>query len=134
MTLRVLSHATFAPSYDQQLLDNMETSSLEDILNDLEANSRTVFGETSAKIHTVLSKHTWSALAYKVSCHLDDLLVRKTAEECRDIFDLIRVYCNFNDISELQFIYEQLKEHFKCSGNPMPGLRFTDNDPQIQDN
>ena len=126
MTLRVLSHDTFSGSYSSQLLSKIDESSLEDILYDLECNVHNLFGETSKKIHSTISKHVWAALVYKTSGKLDGLLVRKIAEECRWMFDLVRLYHHYDEIPELKFIYEQLKEHFKCSGNPMPGLKFTD--------
>jgi len=126
MSLRLLSHDTFSGSYNSQFFAVLEENSLDDILNDLECCAHSVFGETSKKIHSTLSKHAWSALVYKVSNHMDGLLTRKTAEECRLVFELTRIYHNFDEIAELKFIYEKLQEHFKCSRNPMPALRFED--------
>lgn len=126
MLLRLLSHDAFAGSYNSQFFHIINENSLEDILHDLECCAHTIFGETSKKIHSTMSKHAWSALTYKVSTQMDGLITRKTAEECRLVFELVRLYHHFDEIAELRFIYEQLQEHFKCSRNPMPALRFED--------
>jgi len=126
MPLRLLSHDIFAGSYNSQFFDVLEENSLEDILHDLECRAHNMFGATPKCIHTTLTQHAWAALVFKASNSLDGLMTRKIAEECRLVFDLTRVYYSFDDIEELKFIYDKLKEHFKCSGNPMPALRFED--------
>ncbi len=126
MKLRILNHNYFTGSYNQQFINNIDSNTLENLLNDIECNRHTLFGEIEQKIHTSLSKNAFIALAFKVSNLLDGKLVRKTAEECRLAFDIIRLYYNFDDIKKLKFIYEHLREHFKYSRNPMPSLKFKD--------
>lgn len=126
MPLRLLRNDAFAGSYSSQIFNVVEGNSLEDILHDLECCAHNIWGETTNKIHSTLAKHAWAALVYKVSSQLDGLLTRKTAEECRLAYELVRTYYNFDDFEELKFIYEQLHEHFKYSRNPMPALRFED--------
>lgn len=126
MSLRLLSHDAFAGSYNSQFFNIVDENSVEDILNDLECCAHNIFGETSKKIHSTMSKNAWSALTYKISTKMDGLLTRKTAEECRLVFELVRIYHNFDEITELKFIYEKLQEHFKFSRTPMPALRFED--------
>lgn len=127
MPLRLLSHHIFAGSYNNQFFNIVQNNSLQDILNDLECNAYTVFGKSDAKIHSTLTKHAWAALVFKVSSQLDGLLTRKIAEECRAVFEMVRIYHTFDEIEELKFIYEKLHEHFKYSRNPLPALHFEDN-------
>jgi hypothetical protein len=123
MTLRLLNHTLFSGSYNSQILNVIETASLEDLVNDLECNANNIFGKTENKIHSTLSKDVYRSLIYKVSNHLDGNLTRKTAEECRCIFEITRLYYNFDDIDELKFVYEYLQDHFKYTANPMPSLK-----------
>ena len=123
MTLRLLNNTLFSGSYNSQILNVIETVSLEDIVNDLECNSHGIFGKTENKIHSTLSKDVYMSLIYKVSNHLDGNLTRKTAEECRSIFEITCLYYNYEQINELKFVYEYLQDHFKYSGNPMQTLK-----------
>ena len=126
MTLRLLSHTLFSGSYNSQILNVIEKASLEDLINDLQCNANSILGKTENKIHSTLSKDAYISLIYKISNHLDGNLTRKTAEECRCIFEITRLYYNFDQIAELKFVYEYLFEHFKHSRIPMPCLKFKD--------
>ena len=120
MSLRVLSHDPFSGSYESQLLREMDSHCLENILHDLDCHSYGFFGETSTPIAATLTKLGWCAVAYKVSASLDGNLVRKTAETCRRGYEMILRYNSMDDMEELKFIHDHLSEHYKFSRHPMP--------------
>lgn len=120
MVLRILCHGTFSGSYEQQMLDHLSGDALEDILHDLHCHAHGLFGETMTPIHATLTKIGWCAIIYQISSLLDGQLVRKTANVCRDGYELALQYYSMEDMEELKFVYDHLKEHYKFSRHPMP--------------
>lgn len=121
--MRILRHGYFSGSYEQQVLDELSADTLEDILHDLHGYAHGLLGETRTPIHATLTKIGWCALVYQISSLLDGQLVRKTADICRDGYELALQYYSMEDMEELKFIYDHLKEHYKFSRHPMPVLK-----------
>ena len=117
MSLRVLSHSLISGSYDSQFLEKVNTSPLEDLNHDLKSIQYGMFS-TSATISGTLSRNALNQYAIRVSSHCDGLLTQKTADECRQAYNIIKKH--YNDIEELNAIFEHLKEYYKNSRRPMP--------------
>lgn len=117
MALRVLSHNVMAGSYEHQFLTRVNDAPLEDLNHDLVRLQYGVFN-AAATVAGTLSRNAMAVYAIRVSSHCDGLLTQKTADECRQAYNIIKKYCP--DVQELQAVFEHLREYYKKSRRPMP--------------
>lgn len=117
--MHILSHYIFAGSYDQQFLTVMNNTYIDHLLDDLDSDAFNGFGtRLGVPVASQISHNTYFGFCVRVSSLLGGQLNRLTAEKCRRAYTIIHRY--YPDISELQAIYEQLREHYKGTRNPMP--------------
>ena len=118
--MSVFCHTAFAQSYDTQFIGAMNEYDLDVLLKALDEPAQNVFGNRTITVADTLKKETWLFFAVHVCNHLDGVLTRLTAEQCRIAYRLMKKYHNEDEIHDLQVIYNHLHQHFKKTRNPMP--------------